>query len=101
MSMGPATVVSTGMSRLFDLNRGHVIGQLQPGVPQNQVAASFGGSPICKPKTKFEITYQKEAAKWLSQDDIGTIDGLLQIGNQVLLDDLPYCSLPRQSKTCN
>ncbi|GLD69672.1 zinc finger and SCAN domain-containing protein 31-like protein [Lates japonicus] len=46
------------MPRLTDLDRAHAIGQLQAGVPQNQVAASFGVSPstISKLKTKFHIT---------------------------------------------
>ena len=47
-----------GMPRLTDLDRARAIGQLQAGVPQNQVAALFGVSPstISKVKAKFHIT---------------------------------------------
>ncbi|KAL7837651.1 hypothetical protein SRHO_G00273620 [Serrasalmus rhombeus] len=46
------------MPCLTDLDRAHAIGQLQAGVPQNQVAALFGVSPstISKLKAKFHIT---------------------------------------------
>ncbi|KAL7828173.1 hypothetical protein AOLI_G00313250 [Acnodon oligacanthus] len=46
------------MPRLTDLDRAQAIGQLQAGVPQNQVAASFGVSPstISKLKAKVHIT---------------------------------------------
>lgn len=46
------------MPRLTDLDRARAIGQLQAGVPQNQVAALFGVSPstISKLKAKFHIT---------------------------------------------
>ena len=45
------------MPRLTDLDRARAIGQLQAGVPQNQVAALFGVSPstISKVKAKFHI----------------------------------------------
>ena len=46
------------MPRLTDLDRARAIGQLQAGVPQNQVTALFGVSPstISKVKAKFHIT---------------------------------------------
>ena len=46
------------MPRLTDLDRALAIGQLQAGVPQNQVAALFGVSPstLSKLKAKFYIT---------------------------------------------
>ena len=46
------------MPRLTDLDRALAIGQLQAGVPQNQVAALFGVSPsnLFKLKAKFHIT---------------------------------------------
>uniref|UniRef100_A0A8C5BFR5 Insertion element IS150 protein InsJ-like helix-turn-helix domain-containing protein n=1 Tax=Gadus morhua TaxID=8049 RepID=A0A8C5BFR5_GADMO len=46
------------MPRLTDLDRALAIGQLQAGVPQNQVAALFGLSPstLSKLKAKFHIT---------------------------------------------
>ena len=59
VSMGPATVVSRC---LLQESACHVwliwIGQLQAGVPQNQVAALFGVSPstISKLKAKSHIT---------------------------------------------
>ena len=92
------------MPRLTDLDKALAIGQLQAGVPQNQVAALFGVSPstLSKLKAKFHITGdvtdrpQSGRPKKTTPQEVGC---LLQICIQGLQDDMADSSLPRQSGT--
>ena len=46
------------MLRVSDADKAHAIGQIEAGIPQNQVAANFGVTPsaVSKWKTKFPAT---------------------------------------------
>ena len=97
------------MPRLTDLDRALAIGQLQAGVPQNQVTALFGVSPSTPPKPKAHImgdvkdrTRSGRPKKTTTQEDhFITLSALslLQICSQGLQDDMAEGSLPRQSGT--
>ena len=118
--MGPTTVTTAtvskcapriGMPRLTDLDKALAIGQLQAGVPQNQVAALFGVSPstLSKLKAKFHIMgdvkdrpQSGRPKKTTPQEErFITLSALslLQICSQGLQDDMADGSLPRQSGT--
>ena len=86
----------------------HLIGQLQAGVPQNQVAALFGVSPstLSKLKAKFHITGDvKDRPR--SGRPKNTVSSPCQhlgaltavIFSEGLQDDMANGSLPRQSGT--
>ena len=88
----------------------HLIGQLQAGVPQNQVAALFGVSPstLSKLKAKFHITGDVKDRPRSGRpkntvsspcQHLGAVGCLLQICSQGLQDDMADGSLPRQSGT--
>ena len=93
----------------------HLIGQLQAGVQQNQVAALFGVSPstLSKLKAKFHITgdvkdrrevgvpRRRKPKKTVSSpcQHLGAVGCLLQICSQGLQDDMADGSLPRQFGT--
>ena len=97
----------------------HLIGQLQAGVPQNQVAALFGVSPstLSKRKAKLHITGDVKDIREVGREvgvprrrhpkktvsspcqHLGAVGCLLQICTQGMQDDMADGSLPRQSGT--